>query len=370
MQAQENFGFNFSAGPAMLPVSVMLDIQKELLNWQGLNRSVMEISHRSAPYMAMMSEAEQSVRRLLQIPSDYQVLFVHGSASHQFAMVPMNLYQSGTMDYVDTGTWSCKAVAEAKKFGKVNHIQGLKMDNNSLTELKAPNEWSLSDDASFLYYAPNETIGGVEFAETPDTQLLYGRSVSLVADMSSNILSKPIDVNQFGLIYAGAQKNIGTSGVTLVIIRDDLLPLVDPKVATMLQYATYAKHQSLYNTPAVFPVYVAGKVFKWIEDCGGLAAMEALSARKAQTLYDFIDQSDFYTNPINLNSRSRMNVPFILADQQLDAVFLKEAEKQKLYGLEGHRSVGGMRASLYNAMPIAGVEALVNFMKEFALNHG
>lgn len=364
----------------MLPAPVMLEIQKDLLNWQGLNRSVMEISHRSQPFKQMLKQAEADVRNLLKVPDNYQVLFIHGSASHQFSMIPMNIYQPGVdvgkMDYVHSGTWSSKAVEEAKKVGDVNSIEGLIKDEHGHISLKKFEDWDISVSsetagnesscAQFLYYTTNETISGVEYQETPDLQKLYGQDVPLIADMSSNIFSKPIDVSKFGLIFAGAQKNIGTSGLTLVIIRDDLLSHADEKLGSLFQYQTYAKHGSLYNTPAVFPLYVAARVFDWIKKQGGLEVMELHNASKAKRLYDFIDGSHFYSNPISKNSRSRMNVPFLLADNNLNELFLSEAEKVGLYGLNGHRSVGGMRASIYNAMPQSGIDALIEFMKSFA----
>ncbi|HFB66217.1 MAG TPA: 3-phosphoserine/phosphohydroxythreonine transaminase [Aeromonadales bacterium] len=358
--------YNFSSGPAMLPHEVMLEIQRDLLNWQGLQRSVMEISHRSKPFDDMIKQAEHDFRELLDLPANYQVLFVHGSASHQFAMIPMNIYGKGIVDYIDTGTWSHKAVQEAEKFTKVNKINGLKKDEAGRTQLIDSKEWVLSSDADYLFYTPNETIGGVQFADVPDSRSLYGKDVPLIADMSSCILSRPVDVSRFGLIFAGAQKNIGTAGLTMVIIRDDLIRRVDESVPTLMQYKTYADYGSLYNTPPVFPVYVAGLVFAWVKKQGSLQAMAEINQRKAEKLYQCIDTLDFYSSPIAPDSRSVMNVPFLLAEDSFNKQFLQQAESKGLYALNGHRSVGGMRASIYNAMPEAGIDALTSFLGEFA----
>ncbi len=358
--------YNFSSGPAMLPHEVLLEIQHDLLNWQGLQRSVMEISHRSQPFDNMLKQAESDFRELLDIPENYQVLFVHGSASHQFAMIPMNLAGHGTVDYIDTGTWSHKAVQEAEKFTQVNKINGLTTDEAGKIRLVDSKEWALSTDADYLFYTPNETIGGVQFSDIPDTLNLYGKEVPLIADMSSCILSKPIDVSRFGLIFAGAQKNIGTAGLTMVIIRDDLIRKVDHSIPTLMQYKTYADYGSLYNTPPVFPVYVAGLVFAWIKKQGDLQHMAQMNQQKARKLYQCIDDLDFYSSPIAPDSRSVMNVPFLLAREESNSEFLQQAETKGLYALNGHRSVGGMRASIYNAMPEAGVDALITFLNDFS----
>jgi len=359
--------YNFSSGPAMLPRDVMTEVQRDLLDWKGLRRSVMEISHRSRPFMDMMQKAEADFRDLLAIPDNYQVLFVHGSASHQFAMIPMNLSKNGVADYIDTGTWSHKAIKEAEKFTRVNVTQGLKIDEHGINHLQSFSEWSLSEDPDYLFYTPNETIAGLQYHLIPDTQELYGKDVPLVADMSSCILSEPIDVSKFGIIFAGAQKNIGTSGLTMLIIRDDLIRTTDDKVPTLFRYQTYKDYHSLYNTPAVFPVYISGLVFNWIKISGGLDKMSEINHRKASKLYHAIDSNGFYHNPNADSVRSIMNVPFLLEDESKNEHFIQMAESQGLFALEGHRSVGGMRASIYNAMPESGIDKLISFLEEYAL---
>lgn len=357
--------YNFSAGPAMLPAAVLAQAQQEMQDWQGTGMSVMEMSHRGDAYMSIAEQAEADFRALLNIPDNYKVLFLQGGASLQFSMVPMNLLcRSKFMraDYINTGAWSQKAIVEAGKYCDVNVAATAEADN--FTSIPDPTTWQLRDDAAYVHYTPNETIGGVEFHYIPDVA-----DKPLVADMSSTILSRPIDVSKFGLIYAGAQKNIGPAGLTLVIIRDDLLgvPLTD--APAMLDYATHAKADSMYNTPPTYTWYIAGLVFKWIKQQGGLQAMAETNQRKADKLYTAIDDSGFYQSPVDPSCRSWMNVPFVFADSDQKAeqekAFLKGAAEQGLLTLKGHRSVGGMRASLYNAMPEAGVDALIRFMQQF-----
>ncbi len=350
--------YNFSAGPATLPEAVLKQAQDELLDWHGTGMSVMEMSHRGKEFMSIAEQAETDLRDLMDIPDHYKLLFLQGGASSQFAMVPLNLMgRTGKADYINTGSWSKKAIAEAKRYGEVSVIADTSAD------FRAPAERDLafSSDAAYVHYTPNETIQGVEFPYIPDTG-----DIPLVADMSSTILSRPIDVSKFGIIYAGAQKNIGPAGLTLVIIREDLIGHAPQSCPAMMNYQIHADADSMYNTPPTFGWYLAGLVFKWLKDNGGLAAMAAINERKAQSLYAAIDDLDFYANPVDLACRSRMNVPFILADADLDAKFLKQAAQAGLKTLKGHRSVGGMRASIYNAMPEAGVQALIDFMHEFA----
>lgn len=361
--------YNFSSGPAMLPRDVMLEIQRDLLDWKGLRRSVMEISHRSVPFMDLLNKAEADFRELLKIPEHYQVLFVHGSASHQFSMIPMNLKKNGSADYINSGTWSQKAINEAKKFIHVNEINAARNDVTGITHLQPISEWHLSDKPDYLYYAPNETIAGLQYHQVPDTRELYGSNIPLIADMSSCILSEPFDVSKFGLIFAGAQKNIGTAGLTMVIIREDLISHRDNKIPTLFQYKTYSENHSLYNTPAVFPIYVASLVFQWVIEQGGLDYFADLNHRKAAKLYQAIDELDFYHSPVAQESRSIMNVPFLLKDDNKNQHFLECAESSSLFALEGHRSVGGMRASIYNAMPETGIDKLVAFLKEYQQHH-
>ena len=355
--------FNFCAGPAALPEAVLQQAQADLVDWQGRGCSIMEMSHRGKDFVAIAEQAEQDLRDLLAIPSNYKVLFLQGGATLQFAQVPMNLLRGkASADYVCTGVWSEKAIEEARKFGGVNVVATDVA--NKFTRVPAFDSWQLDPNAAYLHYTPNETIHGVEFDFIPQTD------VPLVADYSSSILSEPLDVSKFGLIYAGAQKNIGPAGIVVVIVREDLLGQVLPGTPTLLDYAVAAKNGSMYNTPPTFSWYLAGLVFQWLKAQGGLTAMAALNARKAAKLYAAIDGSDFYANPVAIANRSRMNVPFTLADDKLDKVFLAEAEQRNLLNLAGHRSVGGMRASLYNAVPEAGVDALVSFMADFEKRHG
>lgn len=356
--------FNFSAGPAMLPEEVLQQAREEMLDWQGSGMSVMEMSHRGKEFMSIAAKAEADLREIMAIPANYKVLFLQGGASQQFAMVPMNLLRGAeTADYVNTGDWSKKAISEAKKFCKVNVVATSEASN--FTTVPAQETWNCNPDAAYLHYTPNETIRGVEFNWIPDTG-----NVPLVADMSSTILSRPIDVSRFGLIYAGAQKNIGPAGLTVVIVREDLIGQTVPGTPTMLDYKTHADNESMYNTPPTYAWYLAGLVFEWIKRNGGLAAMAERNQRKAEKLYAAIDKSDFYRNPVEPAFRSWMNVPFTLAKPELDELFLKEAKQAGLVALKGHRSVGGMRASIYNAMPEEGVDALVEFMADFERRNG
>ena len=356
--------YNFSAGPAMLPEEVLRRAREELLDWQGSGMSVMEMSHRGKEFMSIARQAEADLRELMGIPENYRVLFLQGGASLQFAMVPLNLMRGpGKADYVLTGSWSKKAIAEGKRFGAVSIAAST--EESGFTTVPPQETWQLDPEAAYVHYTPNETIQGVEFHWIPDTG-----DVPLVADMSSTILSRPIDVTRFGLIYAGAQKNAGPAGLTLVIVREDLIGHAQAGTPTLLDYATHAEAGSMYNTPPTYAWYIAGLVFQWIKEQGGLAAMGERNKRKADKLYAAIDASDFYANPVDPAARSWMNVPFTLADPALDPVFLEEAAAEGLVTLKGHRSVGGMRASIYNAMPEEGVDALVQFMAEFERRHG
>ena len=352
--------YNFCSGPAMLPTEVLLQAQQDMLNFNGLGASVMEISHRSDEFIAVYNSAVSGLRQLMNINDDYEVLFLQGGATSQFAMIPLNLFGDKTKaDYINTGAWSQKAIKEAKKFGEVN-VAASSEDKN-FTYAPSQVELNLSPDAAYVHYTPNETIGGVEFNYVPQTG-----DVPLVADMSSTILSRPVDVTQFGLIYAGAQKNIGPSGLTIVIVRKDLLGKFRQSAPSMYDYKVHAENGSMLNTPPTFAIYLADLGFKWLLKQGGVEAIGKINQRKAKKLYDYIDQSDFYGNPVAEDSRSWMNVPFTLANEALEAEFLKQSDAQGLITLAGHRSVGGMRASIYNAMPEAGIDALIAFMDEFA----
>ncbi|MFC3395868.1 3-phosphoserine/phosphohydroxythreonine transaminase [Brenneria rubrifaciens] len=358
--------FNFSAGPAMLPVEVLRRAEQELCNWHGLGTSVMEISHRSNEFMQVAAESEQDLRDLLKIPSNYKVLFCHGGARAQFAAVPLNLLgDKSHADYVDGGYWAHSAVSEAEKYCIPNVIDVKNRVGDNLRAVKPMREWQLSDDAAFVHYCPNETIDGVAIEEEPD----FGDKI-VVADYSSSILSGPIDVSRYGVIYAGAQKNVGPAGLTLVIVREDLLGSARRELPSILNYQILADNGSMYNTPPTFAWYLSGMVFKWLKERGGLVEMEKCNKDKANLLYGAIDNSDFYRNDVAVANRSRMNVPFLLADAALDKVFLEEAQSAGLHALKGHRVVGGMRASIYNAMPIEGVKALTEFMADFERRHG
>lgn len=357
-------GYNFCSGPAMLPTAVMEQAQAELPDWHGLGMSVMELSHRSDEFVAVTAHAEAKLRQLLEIPDDYAVLFLQGGATLQFSAIPLNLLGAGgAATFLDTGTWSSKAVKEAARYGEARVLAST--ENEQYLRAVRANEFEVDPSAAYLHFTPNETIGGVEFDYVPNSG-----AVPLVADMSSCILSKPIQVSDYGLIYAGAQKNIGPAGLTLVIVRKSLLGKALPSTPSLLNYANQAEAGSMVNTPPTFAVYLAGLVFDWLAKQGGPAAMAELNAQKSALLYRTIDASGFYRNPIAIEHRSRMNIPFILADEALNDVFLNEASAAGLYNLQGHRSVGGMRASIYNAMPLAGVQALVDFMKDFEQRHG
>jgi phosphoserine aminotransferase len=354
--------YNFSAGPAVLPKEVLQQAQAEMLDWNGSGMSVMEMSHRGKEFMGIAAQAEADLRELMAIPANYKVLFLQGGASLQFAMIPMNLLRGkASADYLNTGEWSKKAISEAKKYGAVNVVASSADKNFSY--VPDFSTWNCDPDAAYLHFTPNETIGGVEFDWLPDAG-----GMPLVADMSSNILSRSIDVSKYGLIYAGAQKNIGPAGLTIVIVRDDLIGQVVAGTPTLLDYKTHADNDSMYNTPPTYGIYIAGLVFQMLKRNGGVAAMEQANIAKASLLYSAIDDSNaFYNCPVALENRSRMNIPFTLKDASLDAAFVKQAEAYGLLQLKGHRSVGGMRASIYNAMPLAGVQSLVKFMNEFAL---
>ncbi|MES2787245.1 MAG: 3-phosphoserine/phosphohydroxythreonine transaminase [Pseudomonadota bacterium] len=352
--------FNFSPGPATLPESVLRQAAAEMLDWNGSGMSVMEMSHRGKEFISIYDEAQALVRELLGVPDNYKVLFMQGGAIGENAIVPMNLLgQSGKADYVVTGDWSKKSLKEAKLYGTISTAAA-----GPGTSIPKQSEWKLDPQAAYVHICSNETIGGVEFHWTPDTG-----SVPLVADMSSNIMSRPIDITKYGLIYAGAQKNMGPSGLTIVIVRDDLLGHALPITPSAFNYKLQAENDSMFNTPPTYAIYIAGLVFKHIKAQGGLAAMEAHNRAKAAVLYDFLDASAFYTNPVAKEDRSLMNVPFWLKDAALDDTFLKGAQARGMIQLKGHRSVGGMRASIYNAMPIEGVRALVQYMKEFEAQH-
>ena len=354
--------FNFSAGPSALPFDVLEQIRSELLDWRGTGMSVMEVSHRGAEFVELAKRCEANVRELLSIPNGYSVLFLQGGATLQMSMVPMNLAATGDVaDYVVTGIWSKKAVAEAQKFCTPKVIAS-SADQN-FTEIPDPASWARSDDAAYLHYTPNETIAGVEFHYIPESD------VPLVADMSSTIFSRPIDISKFGVIYAGAQKNIGPAGLTLVIVRDDLLEVAPKNLPHLMTWRAYAESDSMTNTPPTFAWYVADLVLQWLKRQGGLDAIAAVNERKASKLYDAIDASDFYSNPVRKDCRSRMNVAFVLADSSLDSKFLAESKAAGLTNLKGHRSVGGMRASIYNAVPEAAVDALLAFMRDFEKNN-
>ena len=356
--------WNFGAGPAMLPREVMEQAQAELLDWNGTGVSVVEISHRSAEFEAMAAESERDLRALLGVPDDYDVLFLQGGATSQFAMVPLNLAQpEQTADYVRTGHWSDKAIADARRHCRVNVAAGDGIEK--FTAIPEPKTWKLSADAVYVYYTSNETLGGVEFHYTPDVG-----NVPLVSDMTSNFLSRPIDIAKHGVVYAGAQKNFGPAGFLVAIVRRDLVGHAQPTAPRLYEYREFATTDSLINTPPTFSWYVAGLIFKWILKQGGVAAMDRNARRRSGKLYDAIDASGFYRNPVEVPFRSRMNVPFTLPDEKLTGMFLDESREAGLLALKGHRAVGGIRASLYNAMPDAGVDALVDFMKDFQRRNG
>jgi len=358
--------YNFSAGPAILPREVLQQARDELLDWHGSGMSVMEMSHRGKEFMSIIENLESDLRDLAGIPSNYKVLFLQGGATSQFAMVPMNLLRGKKKaDYIHTGQWSEKAINEAKRYCTVNIAAS--SEDAHFTYVPTQDQWRIDNDAAYIHLTSNETIGGVEFNWTPD--LPVESEVPLVADMSSNILSRQLDVNRYGLIYAGAQKNLGPAGLVLVIIREDLAGSPLSGTPTLFDYQTHIKNDSMYNTPPTYAIYMTGLVLKWLKQKGGLAAIEQNNIHKATLLYDFVDASDFYHCPVAKQDRSRMNIPFTLGHPALDEAFLEQAEANGLFQLKGHRSVGGMRASIYNAMPIEGVVQLVEFMKEFAIKN-
>ncbi len=356
--------FNFSAGPAVLPEPVLKQAAEEMLDWHGSGMSVMEMSHRGKQFIAIHDQAEADLRELLAIPASYKVLFLQGGAAGQFSIVPMNLLRGKAgADYVNTGQWSTKAIGEARKYCKVNIAASSEDANFSYAPKQ--DRWKLDPAAAYVHYTSNETIGGVEFQWIPDTG-----AVPLVADMSSHILSRPLDISRYGLIYAGAQKNIGPAGLTIVVVREALIGQAAPGTPSVFDYKIQAENDSMYNTPPTYAVYIAGLVFQWLKQLGGVKKMEEINIAKASLVYDYLDQTEFYHSPVAREDRSRMNISFTLRNAALDAEFLKQARHHGIIEIKGHRSVGGMRASLYNAMPIDGVRALVGFMREFERTNG
>ena len=356
--------FNFSAGPAVLPEPVLRKAAAEMLDWHGSGMSVMEMSHRGKEFIGIADKAQADLRALLAIPNNYKVLFLQGGAIAENAIIPMNLLKAKSVaDYVNTGEWSKKSIKEARKYCAVNVAASA--EDKHFTYVPPQESWKLSKGAAYIHVCTNETIGGVEYQWTPDTG-----DVPLIADMSSHILSRAIDISHFGVIYGGAQKNVGPAGLTLVIVRDDLLDLALPITPSAFHWKEQAEADSMVNTPATYAIYIAGLVFEWLEDQGGVPAIEKQNIAKAALLYDFLDRSDFYSNPVRKEDRSRMNVPFRLRDESLDEAFLKGAKERGMVQLKGHRAVGGMRASIYNAMPVEGVRTLVEYMGEFEKRHG
>lgn len=355
--------YNFSAGPAVLPEEVLRQAADEMLDYQGCGMSVMEMSHRSKEFKGIIETAEADLRELMGIPDNYRVLFMQGGASTQFAAIPMNLMTTGVADYVVSGSWSKKAWKEAKRFGDARCIAS--SEDRTFSYIPDVDALQISDDASYVYICENETIYGTHYHKLPDT-----KGKPLVSDVSSCFLSEPIDVSRYGLVYGGVQKNVGPAGVCIVIVRDDLVPEEDlPGVPTMLQYKTQADNGSLYNTPPCYGIYICGLVFKWLKEQGGLDAMKVRNEEKAALLYDYLDQTDFYTATARKEDRSIMNVPFVTSSAELDAEFVAQAKEAGIVSIKGHRTVGGMRASIYNAMPKEGVEALVRFMEKFENEH-
>jgi phosphoserine aminotransferase len=356
--------FNFSAGPAVLPEAVLGQAAAEMLDWHGSGMSVMEMSHRGKEFISIHAEAEKDLRELLGVPASYKVLFLQGGAIAENAIVPMNLLRGRAVaDYVNTGEWSKKSIKEAKKYCTVNIAAS--SEDKKFSYIPPQSGWKLSPDAGYVHICTNETIGGLEYHWVPDTG-----PVPLVADMSSHLLSRPVDVSRYGLIYAGAQKNMGPAGLTLVIVRDDLIGQAAPFTPSAFDYKLQAEADSMFNTPPTYAIYIAGLVFKWVKQQGGLAEMERRNIAKAKLLYDYLDQSRFFVSPVEPRDRSRMNAPFKLANEALDEEFLKGAKARGMVQLKGHRAVGGMRASIYNAMPIEGVRCLVDYMREFEQQHG
>jgi len=351
--------YNFSAGPAVLPEEVLKEAAEEMMDYRGCGMSVMEMSHRSKTYQTIIDEAEADLRDLIGIPDNYKVLFLQGGASQQFAMIPMNLMKNKVADYIVTGQWAKKAWQEAGKYGKANKIAS--SEDKTFSYIPDCSDLPISEDADYVYICENNTIYGTKFKTLPNT-----KGKTLVADVSSCFLSEPVDITKYGIMYGGVQKNIGPAGVVIAIIREDLITEdVLPGTPTMLQYKTHADAGSLYNTPPAYGIYICGKVFKWLKKMGGLSAIKELNEKKAAILYDFLDQSSLFKGTVRKEDRSLMNVPFITGSEELDAKFVKEAKEAGLESLKGHRSVGGMRASIYNAMPVEGVEKLVEFMKKF-----
>lgn len=355
--------YNFSAGPSTLPQAVLAQAQAEMLDWQGSGMSVMEMSHRGKHFSVIAAELEADLRTLLGVPDNYKVLFLQGGATAQFSHIPLNLLQGKTKAcYVNTGAWSVKAASDAARLCEV--VVSANSEASKFTLIPDEKDWLIDGQAAYLHYTSNETVHGVEFSSIPDA-----KGLPLVCDMSSNILSRPVDVSRFGLIYAGTQKNMGPAGVTVVIVREDLLGKVDAKLPDVFNYAEQAKNASMINTPATYNWYLVGLVLKWLKAQGGIAAIEQKNITKAASLYTAIDTSALYSNPVRSDCRSRMNIPFVLADASLEKAFLQDAEQQGLMELKGHRSIGGMRASIYNAMPAEGVQALIEFMAEFERTH-
>ena len=351
--------YNFSAGPAVLPECVLREAAEEMMDYKGTGMSVMEMSHRSKAYDEIIKTAEADLRELMNIPDNYKVLFLQGGASQQFAMIPMNLMKNKVADYIVTGQWAKKAYQEAQKYGKANKIAS--SEDKTFSYIPDCSDLPISEDADYVYICENNTIYGTKFKELPNT-----KGKILVSDVSSCFLSEPVDVSKYGIIYGGVQKNIGPAGVVIVIIREDLITEdVLEGTPTMLQYKIHADAQSLYNTPPAYGIYICGKVFKWLKEMGGLSAIKEYNEKKAKILYDFLDESKLFKGTVEKKDRSLMNVPFVTGDAELDAKFVKEAKEAGFENLKGHRSVGGMRASIYNAMPIEGVESLVAFMKKF-----
>lgn len=359
--------YNFSPGPAAIPKEVLQQAKDEMTDWRGSDLSVMEMSHRGKEFTEILATAKSDLRELMAIPENYKILFMQGGAIAENAIVPLNLIgrkpQPATIDFINTGHWSVKSIEEAHKYAKVNIAASSEASN--FTYVPARDTWNLTPDAAYVHICTNETIGGVEFDYTPDVG-----DVPLVADMSSNILSREIDVSKFAVLYAGAQKNIGPAGVTIVVVRDDMFGHAAPICPSAFDWKLVAEHDSMFNTPPTFPIYIAGLTFQWMKRQGGVAALEKVNIAKAKLMYDYLNSTGFYINKVPTENRSRMNVPFFLKDESLNAKFLTEADKNDLVQLKGHSSVGGMRASIYNAMPIEGVQALVAFMKEFERTNG
>lgn len=359
--------FNFSAGPAMLPEAVMRKAESEFLNWQNTGMSVMEMSHRSKEYMGVAHKMEADLREVMAIPDNYKVIFTHGGASLQFAAIPMNLAeQNDTVDYLNTGVWSTKAIKEASRYTNVNVVAGGEQSNP--TEVPAMSEWKFSSDAKYIHICVNETITGLELKDE-HLETVFAQGKPVIADMSSNIMCREIDVSKYAMIYAGAQKNIGPAGLAIIIVREDFLGNARSDTPTLMNWDVYAKNESMFNTPATYAWYLAGLVFDWIKTTGGVKHLENVNKRKATKLYEYIDSEEFYSNSIKPNERSWMNVTFNLKNNELDALFLEQSKDAGLLSLKGHKAFGGMRASIYNAMPEAGVDALIEFMRKFALEN-